>query len=395
MLPKRAEKKIYFDYAATTPVDPAVARAMRPYFTKEFGNPGSLHAFGQRALGAIDRSREQIGRSIGAEFREIIFTGSATEANNLAIRGAAEAATDAMRGKTRMITSSLEHESVLETCTAMEKKGVEIVRLPVDARGSIDLRGLQAAVTEHTAVISIQYANNETGTIQQIPRIAEIVEEFRKKNRSVYPLFHTDAAQAFQFLRCDVRALGVDLMTLSSHKIYGPKGIGALFVKKTAREKKMIAPLICGGGQEFGLRSGTENTPLIAGFAKAVALAVAKRDSETERIRELRDYFWDELRKKHPTFELNGGGTATLPHILNVYIPHLLAEDVLAKLDLAGVAVSTGSACSARAAEPSHVIQALGHSRERAKRSVRISFGRQTTRHEAARGLEIFHNAVE
>jgi cysteine desulfurase len=378
-------KRIYFDYAATTPVDPAVLAAMEPYFAEKFGNPGSLHSFGQEAIAVVDRSRETIARAVGADFRQIIFTGSATEANNLALRGAVAGFRVARKAMPRIIVSAIEHESVLETARDMGREGAEVVYAPVDEKGTVDLKKIKESLTSDTAVVSIMYANNEIGAIQPIAEIAKTIQEFRGKN--IYPLFHIDAAQALQFLDCDISHLGIDLMTLSAHKIYGPKGIGALYIK----DMKNLRPIISGGGQEFGLRSGTENVPSIVGFAKAVELTTVLRDKESGRLAELRDHLSAEIKRIFPKAEINGpeNDAEKLPNILNVYFPGLAAQDLLTKFDLAGLAVSSGSACRSRAPEYSYVIEELGYSKERAKSSIRFSLGRPTAEDEITRALEI------
>jgi len=410
--------RLYFDYAASTPVDPEVRAAMQPYFSKKFGNPGSLHSFGQEAIAAVDNSRETIAKAIGADFREIIFTGSATEANNLALRGALKGFRFQVLGfsdrknknltpntynlKPRIIVSAIEHESILETAKDLERDGVEVVYLPVDKNGLVGIKKLEDALNERTVLVSVMYANNEIGTIQPISAIAEIVREFRIKNLefrdktpksyilnpNFYPLFHTDAVQAFQFLDCGVKKLGVDLMTLSAHKIYGPKGVGALYVRHLKPNTYNLKPLIMGGGQEFGLRSGTENVPLIVGFAKAVRLVAKNREEEGERIAKLRNYFWLELKKFCPQAEINGGKN-TVPSIINVYFPGYSSSDLLTNFDLAGLAASAGSACSARSNKLSYVIEKLGYPKERALSSIRFSFGRQTTKKEIIEALKI------
>jgi cysteine desulfurase len=376
-------KRIYLDYAATTPIDPRVWRAMEPYFGASatarganFGNPGSLHSFGQKAIAAVDHARETIAHAISAEFREIIFTSSATEANNLALRGVVKAAT-----KPRIIISAIEHESVLETAREFEREDVEVIYLPVDECGFVDRNKLKASLNDHTVLVSVMYANNEIGTVQPIAEIAKIIKEFRAQRAAAkiqYPLFHTDAAQAFQFLNCDVRGLSVDLMTLSSHKIYGPKGAAALYARNP---DSILKPISFGGGQEFGLRSGTENVPAIVGFAKAVELATAMREKESKRIVALRDRLRRGIKKICPDAEQNSP-TQSLPNILNVYFPKHAAQDLLTRFDLAGIAVSSGSACRSRAFEPSYVIEALGATKERAKSSIRFSLGRLTTTRE-------------
>ncbi len=390
-------KKIYFDYAATAPVAPSVFRAMRPYFSNKFGNPGSLHSFGQEAMTAIDESREKIAKEIsrppsahsgGGGFREIIFTGSATEANNLALRGIVnifkETSSKQLAFVPKIIVSSIEHESILETCRDLGKKGTEIIYLPVDKNGVVNLKKLKNSLDERTILISVMYANNEIGTIQPIAEISKILQQFKKeRNLVIYPLFHTDAAQAFQFLDCDADKLGIDLMTLSAHKIYGPKGIGALFMKHTLQASGfMLHALIAGGGQEFGLRAGTENVSSIVGFAKAVELAVKNREGEKIRTEELKNYFWKKIKNIFPKAEKNNSEKNCLPNIINVYFPGHNSQDLLMKLDLAGIAVSSGAACSARDRKISYVLSSCGFSDKRIKSSLRFSFGKPTTKKE-------------
>lgn len=446
--------RIYLDYAATTPVDPAVFRSMRPYFSARFGNPSSLHSFGQEAMAAVDQSRETIAQAIGAGFREIIFTGSATEANNLALRGAIAELRRKLRGTTqknfrvsqrdvregprpRVITSAVEHESVLETCRELGKEGVEIVYVKPRKDGVIDPRDIERVLNERTILVSIMYANNEIGTIQPLAEISRIIKDFRYEIRkqyestkirnsdysitglpSYYPLLHTDAVQAFQFLDCNVDSLGVDVMTLSAHKIYGPKGIGALYARgdrvrgighseKTSLHPNpcTLAPIITGGGQEFSLRSGTENVPSVAGFGKAVELVRSdkrlaslklRRSGQATRIEKLRDNFWMGIKKIYPRAQTNGDLRNRLPNNLNVYFPGHKATDLLMKLDLAGIAASSGSACRARSSEPSYVLSACGLLRERVESSVRFSIGRPTTDAEIRESLKrmraIFRN---
>ena len=380
-------KKIYLDYAATTPVDGEVFEAIKPFFSETYGNAGSLHSFGREAVTAVDSARSKVAEAIGAEFRDIIFTGSATEANNLALRGTLK--TKNYKLKPKIIVSAIEHESVLETARDLEKEGVEVAVVPVGSGGVVDLKKLKSALDDRTALVSVMYANNEIGTIQPIAEISKIIKEF---NHEI--LFHTDAVQAFQYLDCNVNALGVDFLTLSAHKIYGPKGVGALYIRTIGPIGLIgpIGPIVTGGGQEFGLRSGTENVPGIVGFAKAVGLVSDSRELENSRIRDLRGYFWRELKRVYPDAETNPsqvalgfalgqnlGQRGSLPNILNVYFPGHKAEDLLVKFDKAGIAVSAGSACQARAARPSHVLRALGLPEERARSSIRFSFGRFTT----------------
>jgi cysteine desulfurase len=419
----RNDRRIYLDYAATTPVDPAVLRAMRPYFSEKFGNAGSLHSFGQEAIAAVDRARETVAKAVDMDFRGVIFTGSATEANNLALRGIVKKAESGERRaekRPRIIVSSIEHESVLETARDLEKEGVEVVYLPVSKRGIVDLKKLKGNLTENTTLVSVMYVNNEIGTIQPIKEIAEIIKEFRGTSslsalRS--PLFHTDASQAFQYFDCNMEALGVDLMTLSSHKIYGQKGTAALCfgnrvsgIGYRGEEKIKLNKIISGGGQEFGLRSGTENVPAIVGFAKAVEVMLPMQKEEFERVSTLREYFWRGIKKIYPKAEMNGVDNPSLtlpserggnrlsfsaPHILNIYFPGFEAQDILTRLDLAGVAASSGSACRSRAMAGSYVIEALGFSKARAKSSIRFSFGRQTTKGELDGVLKILKSILK
>lgn len=389
-------RRLYFDYAATTPTDSRVLEAMRSYWSAKFGNPSSLHSFGQETQAAVDEAREKIAGLLGAGFREIIFTGSATEANNLALRGVVRAAK--IRSP-RIIVSAVEHESVLETARDLEKDGVEVVYLPVDKSGKVMLNKLRQALNERTVLVSVMYANNELGAIQPIREIAKIVTEFRSEQRDGrYPLLHTDAVQAFQYLDCGVNKLGLDLMTLSGHKIYGPKGVGVLYV----RERTSLAPVITGGGQEFGLRSGTENVPLIVGMAEAAELAARVRVKEAKRIAGLRGYFLRGLKKIYPKVEVNAPRNAIftssqdvnmagLPSMLNLFFPDYPADELVTRLDLLGIAIGTGSACASRAPEASRVLRAAGFSEARAKRSVRFSFGRRTTQAE----VDIFMGRVK
>jgi len=426
-------RRVYLDYAATTPVDSEVVRAMLPHWTKRFGNPGSLHSFGQEAQAAVDESRAGIARFLGCQPKEVIFTGSATEANNLAIRGTVEGVWSGgygVGGKgyrengkpvalPHIVTSAIEHESVLETCGDLEKSGqAEVTYVPVDRRGIIKLDVLEAALRPETVLVSVMYANNEIGTIQPLPAISKIIRNFRNSKHEIrnpksetkpnyqiaklpnYPIFHTDAVQAVQFLDCDVGKLGVDLMTISAHKIYGPKGIGALYLGSKeygvrsreygvgSREYGVgaLRPVITGGGQEHGLRSGTENVPYIAGFAKAIELVQLNRAKSARKIKILRETLRRGIMRFAPTARINSPDSG-LPNILNVSFPGVRGEDLLFGLDLAGIAVSTGSACKAKSSQPSHVLKAIDLEEELIGGSIRISLGRPTTHQEIARAL--------
>ena len=394
-------ERIYLDHAAATPADPEVMKAMEPYFSGQFANPGSVHAFGQQAIATIDRSREAIAAQIGAGFRDLVFTSSATEANNLVLRGAVAAFKKRYPKSVtpRVIVSSVEHESILETAHDLAREGVAVHYVPVSAEGAVSLKNIKELLDEDTVLVSVIYAQNEIGAVEPVPEISRTIQEFRGKN--IFPLVHTDAAQAFQFLDCNVDGLGIDLMTLSSHKIYGPKGAGALYIKGGAAKNKILMAEITGGGQEFGMRSGTENVPAIVGFAKAAELITAGRERENKKIRSLTDTLWNGIKKIYPDAELNGKAALNdasenehLPNILNVYFPGHHAEDLLTTWDLAGLAASSGSACRSRAVGPSYVIEAMGHSKERARSSIRFSLGRPTTKEEVVGALKIIENAT-
>lgn len=412
-------KRVYLDYAAATPVDPRVVKAMESYFTEKFGNPGSLHSFGQEASAAVFKARQVIANELKCHYQDLVFTASATEANNLVLKGLIEAwyltqRSNQMFGKEfkkaqpRIIVSSIEHESVYALSQDMASShGVDVVFLPVDKKGVVRLADLKKAINENTVLVSVMYANNETGVIQPIKEIAKIVKEYREshpvlagKERNWWPFFHTDAVQAFQYLPCVPLELGVDFMTISSGKIYGPKGVAALYMSNPERIRPAqktgdifpLAPLVIGGGQEQGWRSGTENVPAIVGFAKAVELVGELREKEARRVTELRDYAWKGIKHLFPKAEINGEWNGErLPNNLNVYIPNTAGEQALVELDLAGIAVSSGSACTARSIDPSHVLLAMGCNESRAKNSLRITLGRPTTKQD----IDIFLAAFQ
>ncbi len=371
------DQKIYLDYAATTPVAPEVCEAMYPYFSEKYGNPGSLHSFGQEAIAAVDRARETIAALIGARFDEVIFTSSATEANNLALRGIIrKLKAESYNLSPRIIVSAIEHKSVLD---AAHELFPEVVELPVNREGIIDIEALKEALHERTGLVSVMYVNNEIGVVEPIAEIAHVI---RERRASAFPLFHTDASHAFQHLPCNVNELGVDIMTLCAHKIYGPKGVGALYVR---------------GGVDRSERRGTENVPAIVGFARAVELAAERRESEEKRIRKLLVRFTEGVKRLYPKAEINGPAAEAAnraPHIVNIAFPGKQGEELLIKLDSAGVAVSTGAACRSRAVLPSYVLGALGHPRERARASVRISFGAMTTEAEIDEAVQRLKSAL-
>lgn len=372
--------KIYLDYAASTPPLKEVFEAMKPYLTSKYGNPGSLHYFGQESLKAIDESRKKIAEAIEADFSEIIFTSSATEANNLALRGILKKFKEKHNFTPKIITSKIEHESIIQTALDLEKEGAEIVFLPVKSNGKVDLNCLSQELNEQTILVSIMYVNNEIGVIEEIKKISQIIKKFKNesKTNTPYPLFHTDAAQAFMYLDCSVKNLGIDLMTLSSQKIFGPKGAGALYIN--SRIKSFISPILTGGGQEFGIRSGTENVPAIVGFGKAAELALKNREKNKTYVEKIKKYFWKEIKKIYKKATING--TSDAPHILNINLKEETTSDFLIALDMLGIAASSGSACQARAYEPSYVLKALGMKEEDIRSSIRFSFGITTTKND-------------
>ena len=357
--------KTYLDYAATTPVDPRVLKTMLPYFTEKFGNSVSLHSFGEEAKKALEKSRSIMAKAINAKNKnEIIFTSSATESNNLAIKGIAFA--NQNRGK-HIIISSIEHSCVLKSAEWLEKQGFKITKIKVDKYGLIDPKNIEKAIRKDTILISIIHANNEIGTIEPIEEIGRICEK-----RKVY--FHTDAVQSFAKIPIDVQKMKVDLLTASSHKLYGPKGAALLYIKKGTK----IEPLIHGGGHEFGLRASTVNIPAIVGFGKAVEICEKEIKKESKRLSELRDKLINEVLKKIPDSYLNGHPKKRLPNNINFWFAYVEGEAIVMDLNSYGIAASTGSACSSEKLEPSHVLLACGLRPEQAHGSLRLTLGRWT-----------------
>jgi cysteine desulfurase len=373
-------KKVYMDYAATTPVDPRVLKAMLPFFTKKFGNTMSLHSFGREAKTALENSREVIANLMNAETEEIIFTSSATEANNFALKGTAFANKE--KGK-HIIVSKIEHHCVLESARWLEKQGFEVTYLPVDRYGLVDLGQLENAIRKDTILVSIMHANNEIGTIEPIEEIGKICSE-----HGVY--FHTDAAQSYGKIPIDVKKMNIDLLTASSHKMYGPKGAACLFVRKGVK----IEPLLHGGGHEFGLRSSTINVPSIVGFAEAARICKKVMKKEAERLTRLRDRLIKGCLKIENS-HLNGHPTKRLPNIANFWFAFIEGESLITELDMHGIAASTGSACSSESLEPSHVLLAIGLKPQEAHGSLRLSIGRWTTKREIDYILKVLPEAVE
>ncbi|MBI2644451.1 MAG: cysteine desulfurase [Candidatus Wildermuthbacteria bacterium] len=370
-------KRIYLDYSASTPVDPKVLRAMLPYFKKEFGNPSSRHGYGQRASAAIEHARTQVANFLGCAAQEIIFTGGATESNNLAIQGIVG---QKRATKPHVITSAIEHESVLEVCRTLEKEGAaEVSYLTPDAEGIIEVKEVERAIRPNTTLVSIGYANSVIGTIQPIAEIGKLLSQYNIQNTTYKILFHTDAVQAALYLSCDVKKLGVDLLTLSAHKLYGPKGVGALFVKTGVA----LRPLLFGGGQENDQRAGTQNVPGIVGLGTAIQELQNPRMALTAiKIRQLRDRLTKTILKKISGAALSGSSQKRLPSNVHIRFEGCQARDIAFLFDQKGIAVSTGSACSERSQEPCHVLLAMGFSAGEALSGVRITLGRYTTAEE-------------
>jgi cysteine desulfurase len=379
-------KRAYFDHAATTPTHPEVVKAMQPYFTERFGNPSSIHSFGREGKAAMDEARDKIAKFIGARYEEIVFTSGGTEADNFALEGIAFA--NESKGK-QIITTHIEHHAVSECCKFLEKKGFKITYLPVDKNGLVNPRDIKKFVTDKTILISIMHANNEIGTIEPIAEIGKAIQEVNA-NRKTKIYFHTDAVQTFGHLPINVDELGVDLLSVSAHKLYGPKGVGALYIRKGTR----MVSFLHGGEQEGRRRASTENVPGIAGFGKAVDIARAEMEKEAERLTRLRDKLISGLSEKIEDLELNGHPEKRLPNNVSVCIKFVEGESMLLNLDMEGIAASTGSACSSASLEPSHVLLAIGVSHELAHGSLRFSLGKWTTEKEIDRVLEVLPGIV-
>ena len=357
-------KNIYLDYAATTPIREEVLLEMLPYFSEKYGNPGSFHSKGLEAKNALDNARQEIASLLNCSTKEIIFTSGGTESINLAIKGIALA----NKEKNHIITSKIEHPAVLNSCAYLEEIGFKVSYLDVDKYGKVNPKDVENSINERTSLVSIMYANNEIGTIEPIKEIAEIC-----KKKGV--LFHTDACQAAGCLNLDIKYLGVDLLTINGSKIYGPKGIGMLYL----REGIEIVPLVHGGGQESRLRSGTENVPYIVGFAKALEIAQKNKDKENARLSELRDYLIAKLLKI-PKSRLNGHSTERLPNNVNISFMDVEGEAMLLYLNEMNIYASTGSACASKSLEPSHVLRAIGLSYEGAHGSIRFTLGKDSVK---------------
>lgn len=364
--------KVYLDNAATTAMDREVLKAMMPFFVKIYANPMSVHQFGQESLTAIDQARKQIANFLNCQSSEIIFTSGATESNNFALKGIIEAGSIK---KPHLIISAIEHHCVLESALYLQKKNLaEVTIIKPNAEGIIQAKNIEKSIKNNTVLVSVMYVNNEIGTIQPI---AEIGKMIKKKKQKIY--FHCDAVQAVNYLSCDVKKLNVDLLSISGHKIYGPKGVSALYIKKGTK----ISKILHGGEQEFSFRAGTHNVPAIVGLGKAIEIAQLNQLTKNKKIFELRNYFWQQIKKKIPNITLNGSAKKRIPNNLNVSFKNIEGEGILISLDLVGIAVSTGSACSSGFLDPSHVIMAISNDNHlRSHSSVRFTLSKYTTKAE-------------
>jgi cysteine desulfurase len=374
--------RAYFDHNATTPLDPGVLEAVTRTLRDEFGNPSSVHHFGQRAKAVLDEARTAVARLIKGEPSEVVFTSGGTEADNFALRGAAEALEPT--GRRHLIASTIEHEAVLVTLKALARRGWTMTLLPVDGTGIVSPDALASAITPETALVSVMHANNEIGTIQPIAVLARIAHEHGA-------LFHTDAVQSAGKIAVDARALGVDLLSLSAHKFYGPKGAGALWIKRGTR----ITAILTGGKHERSRRAGTENVAGIAGLGAAATLAMAKLEDEAARLGGMRDRLEAAVLAAVPGTAINGALTPRVPNTTNISFEGIEAESLLIALDLEGFAVSTGSACSSGTLEPSHVLRAMGLPSHRTQNSIRISLGARNTDAEIDAFLDKLPKVVE
>ena len=424
--------RIYLDYSSTTPVDPAVLRAMLPYFSDNFGNPSSIHSFGQEAQKAVDVARQKTADFLGSLSQEVIFTGSATEANNLAVLGiVGQIRRQHPKQPLHIIVSAIEHESVLAPARKAERDfGASVTYSPVNRGGFINTNTLRDTLTENTVLVSVMYANNEIGTIQPITEISKVIGNFRNPKHEArnskqiqnsktsnskrlefgnsdlkfvsdfgfrisdlkagYPLFHTDAAQAALYLPMKVADLGVDALTLSGHKMYGPKGVGALYLKKGM----LLDPLIVGAAQEYGKRAGTENVSCIVGLGEATAL-IPKWRAKNEELKELRDYFVEKIGERIPRAAFNGAPENRLSNNANIRFDGVSSADLTLLLDQEEIAVSAGSACESKAQTDSHVLKALGLSAAQVRSSLRFSLGQATTRDDLDRVIEVLVKLVK
>jgi len=374
-------KTVYLDHCATTPLHPDVLKAMLPFLRHSFGNPSSIHALGRKAREAVEESRGRVAALIGANASEIVFTSGGTEANNLAIQGVARARKDHVN---HIVTSSIEHHAVLKTCQYLERSGFTVTYLPVDHHGIVNPEDVKKALTDKTILVSVMHANNEVGTIEPIHEIGRIAAE-----RGIP--FHTDAVQSAGKVPLNVKEMSVDLLSISAHKFYGPKGIGAMYIREGIR----IDPILYGGEQEKGIRSGTENVASVAGLGKACELARETVAVRMDEIRKLRDALQERISTAVPGLTINGHPVSRLPNCLSVSVPGLIGETILRDLDARGIAVSSGSACTSHSVEISHVLAAMGLPEETAQGTVRLSLGIINTPDEIEYAAASFVEVVE
>ena len=389
-------KRIYLDHAAATPLDPQAKEAMLPYLTSEFGNPSALYKEGVTARNAVEDARARIAKVLFAQSDEIIFVGSGTESDNLAILGVVEAYEKKHDARPHVVTSVIEHPAVYHTIQKLERRGkITATYVPVLANGIIDVSELKTALTKKTALVSVMYANNEIGTVQPITEIAKVIRAHRNANKSEYPYLHTDACQAMNYMDLQVERLGVDLLTFNGSKLYGPKGVGGLYIKRSVE----IAQQTMGGGQEFCLRAGTENVAGIVGLATAMEEVEKTKAEESERLRDLQTYFIDEVLKSIPKSILNGDREERLPNNVHISVPSVDNELLVIEMDAHGIACSAQSACKSRNVEQSHVISALieGGRQPRlgGEGALRFSMGRATTKEDIATTVKALVRAVE
>jgi len=391
------QKRIYLDYAATTPVDSEVLKEMLPYFSEKFGNAMSIHSFGQEAMQAVDTAREKLADFFACTPSEIIFTSGATEANNLTVKGVLKSYYSNVKNKDKkphIITTAFEHHCVLDSCKAVEKEGLaEVSYIQPGKDGIIKVSDVEKAIQPNTILISIMYVNNEIGTVQPIEKIGKLVKKINSQKHSTEfkIIFHTDATQAVNYFDCNVNNLGVDLLSMSAHKIYGPKGIGMLFVKKGTAIRKIQD----GGDQEYKLRAGTHNVTGIVGFSKAIELVKKHGQKDAQKIQALRDFLIENISREIPNATLNGSKEKRSPNNANFSFRDVEGEGLLLSLDMDGVACSTGSACSSGALSPSHVLLSIGLKPEQAHGSLRITLGKHTTKQEISMAIKKIKVTVE
>lgn len=385
MKKKNNMQNVYLDHSATTPTDEKVLKEMLPYFSMKFGNYSSLHGFGREAYFAVEKARKSISDFLNCKPDEVIFTSGSTESNNLALKGLMSS----IRSKQKdvhIITTKIEHDAILEPCNELEEKGVEVTYLPVKKNGTVDVVEFEKAIKSNTVLVSIMYVNNEVGSINDIEKIGKIL---KKQNHKIY--FHTDATQAINFLDCDVEKLNLDMVSISGHKIYGPKGVGAIYIRKGTP----IKPIQTGGHQERNIRSGTINVPSIVGFGKAVELAKRDQEKNNKKIAKVRDYFVKKVLEKIPDVMLNTDTDHSVCSHANFCFVGAEGESILMALDIEGIAVSTGSACASGSLEPSHVLLAMGIKKEVAHSSIRFTFGKHSTKEEADYVLSVLPGIIE